>query len=114
MSGDIPSENPLFIGEFDDVRLRSSTFVHAISVVNRWLADGVQISARQARGLSDNLSRSPLCGNDAIAAKGPSPSRTWVTSMIDQAMGSSQPAPVKKNPFRTAQNCAAPTMSGNV
>ena len=37
MSGDISSEQPLFIGEFTDARSRSSSFVHAISVVNRWL-----------------------------------------------------------------------------
>ena len=35
MSGDTRSEHPLIIGKFIDVRSQSSSFVHAISVVNR-------------------------------------------------------------------------------
>ena len=38
MSGDTSSEHPSFIGEFGGVRSRPPSFVHAISVVNRWLA----------------------------------------------------------------------------
>src|SRR5438445_7206068 len=52
--------------------------------------------------------------NDASTANGPSPNRICATSIADQTKGSSAPAPVKKNPFRTAQNCAAPAISGSV
>jgi hypothetical protein len=42
MSGDTPSEHPLIVGEFIDVRSQSSSFVHAISVVNRWFEIAAQ------------------------------------------------------------------------
>ena len=42
MSGDTRSEHPLIIGEFIDVRSQSSSFVHAISVVNRWFEIAAQ------------------------------------------------------------------------
>jgi hypothetical protein len=42
MSGETSSEHPLFTDEFGDVPSRLSSFVHAISVVNRWMASGLE------------------------------------------------------------------------
>ena len=39
--------------------------------------------------------------------------RAKLERSVDSSVTGSAPAPVKKKPFRTSQNCAAPTISGN-
>ena len=55
MSGETSSENPLFIDEFGDVRSRLPSFVHAITVVNRWLGLCSRILARPNATAAESL-----------------------------------------------------------